>query len=159
MQNTERAAPPLQQNGGVKSSSSVCPLVARQCASNAYRPAQRTLLACHTGSNKRTGIFPSQQQTQEGDEDCYEAAVLLDGVDPARRRAGWSRERDTRRHWHSSRHWHSRNGLGHRCRRRVVRVAGFGKHANLHSYFSKRQYARIIVTQWSAGRARGVCSY
>ena len=42
--------------GGVKSSSSVCPLVARQCASNAYRPAQRTLLACHTGSSKRTGI-------------------------------------------------------------------------------------------------------
>ena len=44
------------KTGGVKSSSSVCPLVARQSASTAYRPAQRTLLACHTGSSKRTGI-------------------------------------------------------------------------------------------------------
>ena len=43
------------KTGGVKSSSSVCPVVARQCASNAYRPAQRTLLACHTGSSKHTG--------------------------------------------------------------------------------------------------------
>jgi len=50
-------SPPQQNTVGVKgSSSSASRLVgARQCAAIAYRPAQRTLPACHTGSSKCTG--------------------------------------------------------------------------------------------------------